>query len=97
MSDIESAGNCECCRAALYGHLGVFDGELYGASVIIIREMSPRNWICCDACAAMLCHACCTYPQSGYCDSCIAKYSIQVACPELHATTTDNPVTARKG
>ncbi len=70
MSQPESAGNCERCQQILYGHLGVFEGELYGVVVVAIRETSPRNWICCDACSVMLCHACCTHPQSGYCDQC---------------------------
>lgn len=73
----ERAGTCEGCGAKLYGHLGVFDGVVAGVSVITIRETSPRNWICCDACAATLCHACCSQPKTGYCDGCIAKYGIQ--------------------
>lgn len=76
MSYKESAGDCEHCHAELHGHLGVFDGDIGGARVIAIREISPRNWICCDACNAMLCHACCSKPQSGYCDSCLSGYGI---------------------
>lgn len=79
MNDNERAGVCERCGADLHGHLGVFDGELNGIAIITIKETSPRNWICCDACAAMLCHACCRRPESGYCDACIAKYGIQVS------------------
>ena len=79
MSSTESTGNCERCRQALYGNLGVFDGEICGVSVVVIRETSPRNWICCDACGALLCHACCSHPKSGYCDACINRCGIPQA------------------
>jgi hypothetical protein len=78
VSDTESAGNCERCHRPLHGHLGVFDGVFCGIRVVTIRETSPRNWICCDACAATLCHDCCGHPETGYCDACIAAYGIRV-------------------
>ncbi|MGB8509847.1 MAG: hypothetical protein WCD76_15810 [Pyrinomonadaceae bacterium] len=70
MCEKESEGTCEACGRPLHGHLGVFESEFYGVGVVVIKETSPRNWICCDACARMLCHACCSNPQSGYCDPC---------------------------
>ena len=73
MSNTGSAGACERCRGPLYGSLGVFGGEFCGVPVIAIREVSPRNWICCDACARMLCRACCRRPESGYCNDCLSR------------------------
>jgi hypothetical protein len=90
VSDTERVGACHRCSAPLYGRLGVFDEMLYGIPVITIREVSPRNWICCDACAAMLCHNCCSRPETGYCDACIAAYG---AAPQA-ATATGQPPAA---
>lgn len=73
MSLTEGAGVCEQCGQTLYGELGVVDGTVCGVAVVVIRETSPRNWICCDACARMLCHACCREPESGYCDVCLHR------------------------
>jgi hypothetical protein len=72
VSQPENAGNCERCQQDLHGHLGVFESELFGVAVVAIKETSPRNWICCDACSVLLCHSCCQNPQSGYCDTCFA-------------------------
>ena len=79
MSEEEGTGTCPRCGAQLRGHLGVFDAEVCGVPVVIIRETSPRNWIACDACGHTLCHACCSHPESGYCDVCIAAYGIPVS------------------
>jgi len=73
VSHTESAGCCERCGREIHGQLGVVDGAIGGVAVVIIRETSPRNWICCDACAVMLCHACCQRPESGYCDACLSQ------------------------
>jgi hypothetical protein len=81
MSDEESAGTCEQCGKQLTGHLGVFDMEMCGVPVIAIREISRRNWICCDACGRLLCHDCCTRPEGGYCDACAAAYSKPITPP----------------
>lgn len=75
MSHTEGAGCCERCGQTLYGRLGVVDRVIGGVAVVVIRETSPRNWICCDACARMLCHACCQKPESGYCDVCLSRIS----------------------
>lgn len=91
MNDSESVGNCECCHANLHGHLGVFDDEFHGVAVITIKETSPRNWICCDACAVMLCHACCSHPESGYCNECISKYGIQVSAQHTSQPGGNHP------
>ncbi len=84
MNSTERAGTCERCQAALYGHLGVFDTMIVGIPVIAIRETSPRNWICCDACGVMLCHDCCNHPETGYCDVCLSKYGIPHTSPQSH-------------
>lgn len=73
MSHTEGAGFCEQCGGELRGQLGMVDGTVCGVAVVVIREVSARNWICCDACARMLCHACCQKPESGYCDACLDR------------------------
>ena len=73
MSHSEDTGLCEECGRRLRGHLGVIDGSVAGVAVVVIREVSPRNWICCDACARMLCRACCRRPESGYCNDCLSR------------------------
>ena len=73
MSYMESAGRCERCGGEIHGHLGVVDRTVFGVAVVVIREISPRNWICCDACAVTICHACCQKPESGYCDTCLSR------------------------
>lgn len=92
MNEIESVGNCERCQRPLSGRLGVFDGELCGVAIITIREISPRNWICCDACGVMLCHSCCSHPASGYCDACIAIYGIQVDMQRKSEPQRESPI-----
>lgn len=73
MSHAESVGCCERCGRKLYGQLGVGSTVIGGVAVVIVREASPRNWICCDACAVTICHACCRKPESGYCDACLSR------------------------
>ena len=73
MSEAESVGCCERCGQRLYGQLGVVSRVIGDVAAVIIRETSPRNWICCDACAAVVCHACCQKPESGYCDACLSR------------------------
>jgi len=34
------------------------------------------NWIACNSCNALLCHDCCKYPRSGYCDEGINRYGL---------------------
>lgn len=73
MSQTEGVGCCERCGRELRGRLGVFTGDISGVAVVVIRATSPRNWICCDVCAVMVCHACCQKPESGYCDDCLSR------------------------
>lgn len=73
MGHAESVGCCERCGQKLHGQLGVGSRVIGGAAVVVIREISPRNWICCDACAAVICHVCCRKPESGYCDACLSR------------------------
>ena len=34
------------------------------------------NWIVCNGCGNAVCHACCRYPGSGYCDPCFELYKV---------------------
>ncbi len=66
---------CEVCQREVQGDYGVTEGELEdGAWVAFVYEKSRRNWMQCDSCGKVVCHDCCEYPKSGYCDSCIEKY-----------------------
>jgi hypothetical protein len=67
---------CELCGREVHGELGVFDFETERAFVISIEETSPRDWILCDSCNTLVCHDCCRYPASGYCDACLSQYHL---------------------
>lgn len=67
---------CEVCGKELYGDLGVSDIQTPYGWAILIGETSPRNWICCDSCNAVVCHDCCEYPYSGYCNNCVKRYDL---------------------
>ena len=66
---------CEVCQQEVQGDYGVTEGELEGdAWVAFVYEKSRRNWMQCESCNKVVCHDCCEYPKSGYCDSCTDKY-----------------------
>ena len=76
---------CEVCNETeLEGELGVFTAFAFPESLdeevtlIFLKETSRRNHIICDSCNKAVCHNCCENPQSGYCDSCIEKYNLDV-------------------
>jgi hypothetical protein len=79
----ENAGHCHLCRKELHGDLGVFEEEIGEVLIIIIRETSPRNWIQCDSCNTVVCHDCCSYPQAGYCNTCIETYHLLPTLEEI--------------
>lgn len=64
---------CELCGRQVSGDLEVTSGTFCGVDVVCITATPDRDWICCDACNALVCHDCCHHPESGYCDSCIAS------------------------
>lgn len=67
---------CELCEKDVYGELGVYSGDRNGIAVIMIKETSTRNWILCDSCSVLVCHSCCTRPETGYCNECIDRYKL---------------------
>lgn len=68
---------CDICGKEVQGELGVLDLSTQAVTYIAIVEMSKRNWILCDACNTLVCHACCTQPKTGYCDACIEQYGLK--------------------
>lgn len=69
--------NCELCGREVQGEIVVGERELTdGTPVITMNSTANRDWICCDSCNALVCHPCCHYPDSGYCDVCIEKYQM---------------------
>ena len=75
---------CEVCQETeLEGTLLVKTRQAGGATLIAILESSPRNWICCDSCNKVICHICCQYPKSGYCDRCIDRYNLYAYLVEV--------------
>lgn len=68
--------NCEECGRTVSGDLGIEEINLEDAFIIAVVEVSPRDWILCDACNKLVCYNCCEYPKSGYCDTCIARYNL---------------------
>ena len=67
---------CEICGREVSGDLGVEEEDIGIGFIISIIETSPRDWIMCDSCSKIVCHYCCDYPRSGYCDTCIDKYNL---------------------
>ena len=69
--------SCQACGREVSGEVTVSESLLPGGIRVVRLESTPdRDWICCDGCNALLCHGCCLYPGSGYCDSCIARYRL---------------------
>lgn len=69
--------SCELCGRDLVGLLEVSESELLDGTPVVRVDSTPdRNWIVCDSCNRLLCHGCCKYPESGYCDRCIEKYNL---------------------
>lgn len=79
---------CDECKAELYGELGVRSEEIGGIPVITIAETSPRNWILCDGCNALLCHNCCRKPETGYCNDCLAKQNASAKAEKTYSVKT---------
>lgn len=79
---------CELCgREDLIGDLDVVSEEIEGLGLVIaVVEPAKRNWICCDSCNAIICHRCCSYPKSGYCDRCIARYRLDDFVKEMEGS-----------
>ena len=76
--------NCKICGQEVTGDLFVQDSALAdGTPVVAILSTPDRDWICCDSCNTVVCHACCKYHQSGYCDSCVEKYNLRDYLVEL--------------
>ena len=67
---------CELCEKEVHGELGVLDFDFGDTSLVIIEEISKRDWLICDSCNILVCHACCTRPETGYCDACIGRYKL---------------------
>lgn len=72
-----NADVCQKCGKELHGNLGVSDIQTPFGWAILIGETSPRNWIACDGCNAVVCHSCCQNPFSGFCDDCIKNYELE--------------------
>ena len=62
---------CDWCDAPLRGSLIVTTGVIGNVGIIRLTEANLRNWILCDGCNAMICHACAPDWQTGYCPNCI--------------------------
>jgi hypothetical protein len=68
---------CELCGWEVSGDIEVSSETLpNGVHVVSLTATPDRNWIACDACAALVCDECCAYPESGYCDSCIVSHKL---------------------
>ena len=81
---------CEVCNETkLEGELGVFMTStslkllMKKILLILLKETTRRNYIVCDSCNKAVCHNCCEHPRSGYCDSCIEKYSLHEYLKEV--------------
>jgi hypothetical protein len=69
--------NCKRCGRAVHGDILTNTFTLPDGTWVVTQTATPdRDWICCDACNALYCHECCLYPETGYCDQCIAKYDL---------------------
>lgn len=80
IASIDPAANketCERCDAALQGCLFLTSEIVGGIGIIRFTENSPRNWIICDSCNALLCQDCAPAWKSGYCPECIREYGLK--------------------
>ncbi len=68
---------CSVCLLEVQGEIYVSEDELNGTCIIRMEASPDRDWIACDSCNAVVCHRCADYPESGYCDECIAKYRLR--------------------
>lgn len=73
---------CDWCDKSLYGNLVVSSGVLNGLGYVRISEQTPRNWIVCDGCNVMICHACAPDYKTGYCPDCIRDDELDEAYEE---------------
>jgi hypothetical protein len=69
--------HCSNCGRQVTGRVIVRSLMLAQALPVLRMDSTPdRDWICCDACNSIVCHDCCRFPTSGYCDTCIEKYKL---------------------
>jgi hypothetical protein len=69
--------NCELCGREVHGDILVRNGELPDGTWVVALVSTPdRDWIACDSCNATVCHQCCQYPESGYCNACIKEHNL---------------------
>jgi hypothetical protein len=68
---------CSICFVEVQGDVFVSEDKMNGTCIIRMEASPDRDWIACDACNALVCNGCCTHPESGYCDGCIAKYRLR--------------------
>ena len=86
MTEPNTTEQCQKCGQTLHGDLAVTSQETPLGWVVLVQETSPRNWLACDACSIVLCHSCCTYPFSGYCDDCVTRYGLETWIEEEFGT-----------
>lgn len=69
--------SCQLCGREVTGRIDVCESTLSDDTPVISMDSTPdRDWIICDSCNTFVCHNCCRYPLSGYCDTCIDKYNL---------------------
>jgi hypothetical protein len=80
IASIDPAANnetCERCDAVLQGSLILTSEIVNGIGIIRFIENSPRNWILCDLCNALLCQTCAPNWKAGYCEDCVREYNLK--------------------
>jgi hypothetical protein len=86
---------CEQCDADLQGSLVLTSEIVGGIGIIKFTENSPRNWILCDGCNALLCRLCAPEWKSGYCPDCIREYNLKFDSEERLAADTEDDFKCR--
>jgi hypothetical protein len=87
----ENKETCERCDSSLQGSLVLTSEIVDGVGIIRFTENTPRNWILCDGCNALLCQTCAPAWKSGYCPDCIREYNLKFdAEGRLAADTEDD-------
>jgi hypothetical protein len=69
--------DCQRCGTEVVGDIMVEEESFPLGTIIRMKPTPDRNWIACDSCNILLCHHCCRYPESGYCDECIEGYQLR--------------------
>ena len=79
---------CQVCYNEVQGGMIECEVKVTLDMIALYREPTADcNWIECDGCGLVVCFHCCRYPESNFCDQCIARYNLTAELIELGLMT----------